>query len=192
MATKPSKKLNINLIPQKGLESTTSGRILLWILSGFRVIVIATEIIVMVAFLSRFWLDAKNTDLSEEMSQKQRVLIASSGFEKEFKYTQNKLRIFSELTSNKLKMAEAFKTITSYLPPDAYLTTISFSDENITISGFSPNERSIQQIIVNLETVDQFKKVALPTIKTSSTDSYLLEFKIVISTTIDQKTQETI
>ena len=60
------KKQQVNLLPEKGFTSTTTGRVLTWILSTFRIIVIVTEIIVMIAFLSRFWLDAQNTDLSEE------------------------------------------------------------------------------------------------------------------------------
>ena len=51
-----ARKEEINLLPQKGFEATTAGRILAWILSTFRIIVIITELLVMVAFLSRFWL----------------------------------------------------------------------------------------------------------------------------------------
>ena len=83
-------KNQINLLPSRGLGSSTAGRVLSWILSTFRIIVIVTEIIVMVAFLSRFWLDAQNTDITEEMTQKQAVLAASLDFERKFKETKEK------------------------------------------------------------------------------------------------------
>ena len=92
-----SKKEEINLLPQKGFASTTAGRILAWILSTFRIIVIVTEIIVMVAFLSRFWLDAQNTDLDEEITQKQALIAASLGFEKRFKQTQSVVPVLMPL-----------------------------------------------------------------------------------------------
>src|SRR3989304_5055627 len=94
------KEEQINLLPEKGFEQTTTGRILTWILSSFRIIVIVTEIIVMIAFLSRFWLDAQNTDLTEELQQKQAVLSASKAFDAEFKDTQKRLKVFTDLTAH--------------------------------------------------------------------------------------------
>jgi hypothetical protein len=117
------KKEEINLLPQRGFESTTTGRILAWVLSSFRIIVIVTEIIVMVAFLSRFWLDAQNTDLTEELDRKQAVLASSLNFEKEFKDTQKRLEIYSDLTSYKLPKATIASTISQLLPPDIFLTS---------------------------------------------------------------------
>ena len=64
----PAKKEpEINLLPQEEFEGSVIGRILKWGLSTFRIIVIIVEMVVMAAFLSRFWLDAKNSDLNEDI-----------------------------------------------------------------------------------------------------------------------------
>ena len=63
------KSSRINLLPQEEFAASTLGRILAWILSTFRILVIMTELIVILAFLSRFWLDARTTDLNEEIKQ---------------------------------------------------------------------------------------------------------------------------
>lgn len=176
------KKEEINLLPQRGFESTTTGRVLAWVLSSFRIIVIVTEIIVMVAFLSRFWLDAQNTDLTEDLERKQAVLSSSLNFEKEFKDTQKRLKIYSDLTSDKLSKATVANTISKLLPPDIFLTIITFNDREIGISGISPNEKSIQQLIVNLNSSDIFESVLLMGIKSDeeNVNSLIFELRVIL------------
>lgn len=176
------KKEEINLLPQRGFESTTTGRVLAWILSSFRIIVIVTEIIVMIAFLSRFWLDAQNTDLTDELKSKQAILASSLRFEREFKETQNRLSIYSDLTSYKLSKASLANTISTLLPPDIFLTSVVFNAENVGISGISPNERSIQQLVVNLNSSDNFEKAQLVEIKSDEEDvnSLLFDLQVIL------------
>lgn len=160
------KESKINLLPREEFLASTAGRILTWVLTTFRIIVIVTEMLVMIAFLSRFWLDARNTDLSENIQQKQAVLASSLDFEKEFKDVQARLQIFSDFTSGKDQLSKSLNSITSLLPPDVILENISFSNQGIEISGLSVSEVSIQQFTVNLKSDNNFKKVALGNIKT--------------------------
>lgn len=172
------KQNQINLLPEANFETTTTGRILSWILSTFRIIVIVTEIIVMIAFLSRFWLDAQNTDLNEKIKHRTDVLTASKDFEKEFKGIQNKLNIFSELTKNEGVYNEALDTLVSYLPPDLYLTATNFQGYSLQIEGSTSNEVSIQQLIVNLTSSEKFSDIGLVDLSTNPRDPYLLNFKL--------------
>lgn len=178
MAAQKQKKSEINLLPQKGFAASTSGRVLLWILSTFRVIVIVTEIIVMIAFLSRFWLDAQNTDLNEEIKQKQAVLSSYTNFEREWKDTQKRLKIFSTLVSDKKEATETFNLIVSYLPSDIFLTSISLVTNEATIEGVSPSERGIQQFLVNLQSAETLNQVELVGIETDK-DTGFLKFKFI-------------
>lgn len=173
-AKKPVTK--INLLPEKGFGSTTTGRILAWILSTFRVIVIVTEIIVMIAFLSRFWLDAQNTDLSEEITQKKAILTNSLSFDKEFKDVQKRLQIYSDYLNNKLSYSNYLEAIKSSQPGDVFLTSISFSEKRLILTGFSPSERSIEQFGVNLNSTDNFKGLKPTEIKSSLTQIGSLQF----------------
>lgn len=172
------KQHQINLLPEANFEITPMGRVLSWILSTFRIIVIVTEIIVMIAFLSRFWLDAQNTDLNDEIKQKTALLSASRDFEKEFENTQKRLQIFSELTKNQGVYADTLNTVVSYLPSDLYLTTTTFEESSLQIEGSSSNEISIQQLIVNLSSSGKFSDVGLIELATDPKDPYLLNFKL--------------
>ncbi len=172
----PAKKeKEVNLLPQEEFEGSTLGRILKWALSTFRIMVIITEMVVMLAFLSRFWLDARSTDLNELITQKQAAIAADADFEKEFKDTQKRLRIFANLTSANKPFAETLKIITSYLPADSFLASVSFNGESFQVKGITQNEISIAQFIANLKASQKFKEVSLVGISSSEgTDGSLI------------------
>jgi Tfp pilus assembly protein PilN len=172
------KKETINLLPEKGFASTTTGRILAWILSTFRIIVIVTEILVMIAFLSRFWLDAQNTDLGEEIDQKKAVLIASKDFETDFRGTQKRLEIYTQLTSAQKRATNTLKKITELLPLDVFLTTVNVEENTWTISGKTPSEKSIQQFLVNLNSIEGVNKTSIDSVGTDEDDPSALLFKL--------------
>ena len=171
------KKEEINLLPQKGFESNTIGRLLAWVLSSFRIIVIVTEIIVMIAFLSRFWLDAQNADLTDDIKNKKAVLEAYQDFEKDYRDTQKRLEIYSTITKG-VPLATLVKSLSDLLPPDIYLYSLGYTGTQINISALSPNEISIQQYMVNISAVDTVKNVTIREIETEKDNPGLIKFTL--------------
>lgn len=175
------KKKQINLLPQEEFAASTKGRILTWFLSTFRIVVVATQVLIMAAFLSRFWLDVTSADLSDEIEQKQRVVEAFREFESDFKNTQKKLRIISNLSEQDSNTTSILNEISSRLPSDIYLTTYSFEENEVKIKGLSPRESSIAQAIVNLQEIEGFDSVKLTQLDTEEGLSSLLVFGITLS-----------
>lgn len=171
------KKEEINLLPQKGFESNTVGRLLAWVLSSFRIIVIVTEIIVMIAFLSRFWLDAQNADLTDEIGNKKAVLESYKDFEKDFRDTQKRLSVYAFITG-KEELASLLKSLSDFLPPDIYLSGFSYSNGQINLVAHSTNEISIQQYLVNINTIDRVENIALTEIETEKDNPGLMKFTL--------------
>ncbi len=172
------KKRQINLLPQEEFAASTLGRVLNWVLTTFRYIVIVTEILVMAAFLSRFWLDAKSTDLNEMIKQRQAVIAAMADFEKEFRLTQDRLKIFAALTSEEIETDEVLEAVSSRLPADVFLTVFSLTSDGVRIQAASPSERSIAQFIANLESSDIFDEISLSQIGSLEEGQDLLSFTL--------------
>lgn len=167
------KKEVINLLPQEEFAASTVGRILTWLLSTFRMIVIATEMVVMAAFLSRFWLDARNTDLNDEIKQKQAVISSYRDIESNFRATQTKLSVMSSLISQQSGGA-IFNLISQNLPADAILTSVSIIGSDIKIAGLGASERSISQFIVNLQAQQSISNVNLNQLSSDKTGNGLI------------------
>lgn len=174
------KKEAINLLPQEEFAASTLGRILAWLLSSFRMIVIATEMVVMGAFLSRFWLDAQNTDLNDAIKQKAAIIATYAQIESNFRATQKKLSIISGI-SQSAKSSSLLSEATNSLPGDVNLTSFSFTSTEIQIKGDAASESSIQQFITNLANKPSFKDIALAQLSTSE-DGTKLTFLLKMET----------
>ena len=130
---KKKKIEEINLLPQEEFQASTIGRVLQWLLSTFRYIVISTEMIVMIAFLSRFWLDARSADLTDAINQKQAVIASYSTFESTFRSTQQKLTIFNSFSQDQTRINPVIADITANVPSDINLTEITIDNEKVEI-----------------------------------------------------------
>ncbi len=170
----------INLLPQKEFEGSTLGRVLRWATGTFRIIVIITEMIVMAAFLSRFWLDAQNSDLTDSIKIRSAQILAQEGLEKRFREIQIKLSIFKALSTIS-KPGDRMEIVTLRTPTDIILSSVSIQDESISIKGIAFSEFAIAQFVSNLKSVASFKKVELGSINSSEDNSGSTVFTIKIT-----------
>lgn len=176
LSKKSKKKTKVNLLPQEEFASSIFGRVLTWALSTFRIIVILVELVVVVAFLSRFWLDARVTDLNDEIKQKQAIIESQKNFEQDFRAVQNGLKIFTELTREE-SMNALIQTTASFLPQDTTLVSFSKSEDGVQIKANALAEGAIAQYIANLKSSDSFQEVILSQVD-SRADSPLISFTL--------------
>jgi Tfp pilus assembly protein PilN len=173
----PKNQKSINLLPQEEFEGSVTGRVLKWTMSTFRYIVIVTEMIVMGAFLSRFWLDAKNADLSDSLKIKTAQIQAQSDFEKSFRDFQSRISILAQLEKNP-KPTVVIGNIVSGLPSDVALSAISYQDSLATLKGVSASEIGVAQFIANLKADKSFKKITLGQITSSQLNQLETVFNV--------------
>lgn len=175
------KKNFINLLPQEEFESSTMGRVLHWLLSTFRYLVIVTEMVVIAAFLSRFYFDSVNADLNDEIKQKQTYIEAYLPFEKNFRAVQAKLSIYNQARQNEGKAQDLVELIVSKMPADLYLEEINLGiDGETLIRGASLSERSIQQLVVNLADDPKITSAQLVQVESRANSAFLI-FNIQIT-----------
>lgn len=130
--------------------------------------------VVIGAFISRFYFDSRVADLNEEISQKQDFIGAYSDFEKEFRLTQQKLSIFSQISDKNNDVAPFMDDVTSRLPNDIALTKLAVvSNAEINIQGASLSESSIGQFISNLRDSKSFKDVSIVDVDSKSTSPFV-------------------
>ena len=175
------KTKQINLIPQDEFESSNLGRILKWALSSFRIMVIITELVVMSAFLSRFWLDAKNSDLNDEINVGKSQVIAYTEAEKEFRSIQKRIAIAKAIYTDP-KINTIISSISGLIPEDVVLTSISDNNGQILIKAASLSERSIAQFLVNLEGSKSLSEVNLSQVSSNTDNSAITIFTISAKT----------
>lgn len=174
------KRREINLLLQRRFEDTPLGRFLNWALSAGRVIVILTELIVIAAFLSRFWLDRTLTDLNEENTALKAQVDAFSSFETEFRQTQERISLYKTLSSSQDKFSLPIREIASLVPADIALTNLSFSEESgsAEIKGRALSEGGLAGFIKALEKSSVIKEIKITDLSLETREQQLITFSL--------------
>lgn len=140
----PAQPVSVNLLDQPEFTSSSLSRLMNWAITYGRYIMIGTEVIVLVAFISRFSLDRKLTDLREEIAQKQIILEANQDFEQEYKHLQETIAKVKVLLTNQEKILTNFYQIAAILPVDVIIESYKTEKNSIdlkliagTTEGFS-------------------------------------------------------
>ncbi len=172
----PAKPVSVNLLGQQDLEHTPWGRIVSWATTYGRYIMITTEIIVLLAFISRFSLDRKLTDLTEEVSQKQAIIEANSSFEKEIKSLQANIATIKKIISTQSGPVEIVSIMETLIPPDVYLTSLELSSSKLSVVAVAGTTQGFSQFLANLQASKQLKNVLLGDISRSPSKGIEFQF----------------
>jgi hypothetical protein len=149
-------KKEISLLPQSQNPRSFGARFFKWITTTGRVAIILTELIVISVFISRFWLDRKNSDLSEISRQKQAIIESVVPFETEFTQLQQRLAYIKNFYANQPEYDQQINSLISSTPQDLFYDKILVSKDektkltSITTSLIAYKEESIVFFITNL------------------------------------------
>lgn len=155
MPKKPA-ALSINLLPDK--ETTFGEKFLNWSLTFGRYIIIGTEIIVLVAFFSRFKLDHDLIDLKDKVTQSKNVLISLKPVEDDVNLLQKRLSEIVAIESQQGNGFVALSDVANFTPQEITYKNISVSGNKVTIIGTAAQTEDISRFTSLLASANLFKK----------------------------------
>ncbi len=161
MAAQPQ----INLFPRKSFNQTFVGRFLQWALTYGRYIIIGTEIVVLLAFVSRFKLDRDLNDLREEIEQKQAIILVNRDFENEIRSIQNHLSQISAIKTDQTFAILLLRHIETITPADVSFEFLSVSNNSMILTAKSTSAEGLTLFINNLKQSPFFADVKVNNLK---------------------------
>lgn len=177
-----SAKKQISLLPDSHRANTFTSRLIDWITSVVRVVIILTEFFVVAAFLSRFWLDRQNSDLSEKIRQQKAILTSTASFEKEYIAFQDRLNVIADLDQHP-NLDGALKSVFKSVSPGIYFTKLSTDPQHelletkISVRAYS--SQAVIDFVTNLILNKNIKKLTVSSIeKTPKTSFYSINLVI--------------
>jgi Tfp pilus assembly protein PilN len=176
----PAKTVSVNLLEKDQSESPI-GRIITWATTYGRYIMITTEIVVLLAFISRFSLDRKLTDLNEAIAQKQAIIQANQPFENDVKKIQSQLATIKSLTTTQGKLVDMLILLKSLMPPDVYMNTIAISADHISADVNAGSTDGFGMFLENLQQTQQFVSVDIASIKKQPQTGIRFQLSITLS-----------
>ena len=157
----PATFASVNLLGQDDFTHSPIGKGVTWATTYGRYIMVGTELVVLLAFISRFSLDRKLTDLKETIAQKQAIIGANLPFENEIRSVQLTTKNVALLLNGQSIGLTALTTIQGLLPPDVSIENMETSKETLKISAISGTVESFSLFLTNLRLNKQFTDVAL-------------------------------
>ncbi|MFA5025199.1 MAG: PilN domain-containing protein [Candidatus Shapirobacteria bacterium] len=172
----PSTK-EISLLPNEENSNSLMARFFRWVTTVGRVVIIFTEFIVIGAFLSRFWLDRKNADLSEILRQQKAILTSTKEFENDYNSLQQRLLYIKNFYQSEPKYISILNSFIQSLPNGIYLQSINLnrdaktSQVSATVKLYSYQEDSIGNLIANIKLNPDIANVDVQRIEKKTKDS---------------------
>jgi Tfp pilus assembly protein PilN len=178
--------LKINLLSKDTIAQTAEARIVNWALTYGRYIMIGTEIVVLLAFISRFSLDRKRTDLREEIQQKQAILQANLPFENDIRKTQESLAKLKTLLADQKLPVNLVTTMSTLLPADVFYKELDITKDKLQVQAVAGTSEGFSQFLANLLAARQLTNIEISDISKSSTTGITFTFN---ATTVTPKTK---
>lgn len=160
MAGKQVRFPQINFLPRDPFYETPIGKVSLWALRVGRYIIIFTEIVVIISFVSRFKLDRDLTDLNSSIAQKTTVVQSFEDTEKQMRLIQKKSEESTKLLALNDNLA-AFNLLVAKIPSDIRLTRIGYTPDALQINGIAQNSTGFAVFLSSLQRESTFKEISI-------------------------------
>lgn len=171
-------KSTIEFVPQEEWEKTSFGKFLKWVLTVGRYIIIVTELVVVVAFLSRFKLDRDLTDLNEKIKQQQAIINASSQFEKKFRFLQKRLSTIEGLRRTQLETGQVLTELANLIPINVSLSNFVVAGKEVSLIATALSEEGLATFLKNLKNSPKFDKLTISSLKSETKTGLGINFEL--------------
>ena len=179
-------KKELSLLPDSENPRSFGAKLLKWLTSTGRVTIIVTEFVVVSVFISRFWLDRKNSDLGEIVRQRQAILETTSQFESEFTNLQKRLSYIKTFYQNQPDYSYQLNSLVSSTPQDLFFQNITISPDekaketSVKTTLIAYKEESIVSFITNLMLNPDLSLVNIDRIeKKEKSNQYFITLNII-------------
>jgi Tfp pilus assembly protein PilN len=173
-AAQPTTK--INLLAQDEFSNSIIGKFLLWALSIGRYIVVFTELIVIISFLSRFKLDRDLTDLNEEINRQKAIILSYGDLEENIRFIQTQIEA-AEKVDNLIKPHEVLTILEKTMPPDIKLSKLQIGEEEFQLAGTALSATGLNSFVTALTTQPNITEVTMGSIS-SKDEGVTIEFQL--------------
>ncbi len=203
MATIKSKGSNkalaitINLLPSEHRKKQTdltwvTDRRIVWPTVLFIVSVVAALFIYAYTLESLSSLNAELQSVRASVERERPLLLKISELEKNQSVINSKINALKSIQINKKRWVVLFENISSVLPPNMWLISLSqVSEFNLEMKGTTFDFSEVAEYMVKLEKQSSVEKVSLVTISTTKVDgdeAYSFTLKVVLKRDFGEET----
>ncbi len=164
----PKLGIHLNLLKPQSNPEKIFVKLVRWLLSTGRYIFIFVEGVVLLAFISRFKLDADIASKKEAIDQQIPYIESLKSYEVTIRQTQLKLSTIDTIKSSSPNFADILKRIANQTPGSVKVISINFQKEaslvKIQLNGQSQNNNDLSVFTSGLKQDQNFSDVNITSI----------------------------
>ncbi len=161
--------LDVNLMPKDPFFETAIGRSLKWTVSVGRYIVIFTQLVVILSFLTRFILDRQVTDLNVTINQQKMAIESYEDLEKRFLFVQAQITDVKQL-QQEANLIEIFPLLNETIPTNVILDSLTIKPEEVTFAGIALSQTAFDILVRNVQLSPYFEDATIGDIESRGED----------------------
>jgi Tfp pilus assembly protein PilN len=174
-------KRSINLLPRDAFESSTLGVVLEWSLVFGKWAVILTQLVVMGAFLYRFTLDRKLTDLRKEIASNVAIIKSYEQVERDYTLLQKQVATAKTTLATQAILAKTVEGLAGITPNEIWFERINITPDNLSMTAYAASLPSFGQFLTAVQTNPLFNGVRIGKIESSASRGAQMQFDISMS-----------
>lgn len=171
----------INLLPHK--EPTFAEKFFSWVLTFGRVIIIGTEIIVLLAFVSRFKFDRDLIDLHDKIKQEEAIVKSLLGIETTSRSLQKRLSEISSINQGSQGVITVLLEVPTLVPTNVFLDGFTIQEKNLKIEARTLSGVGMSSFIKRLRTNGHISDISLDRVTRDETLGGQIKFTVTATLT---------
>lgn len=165
----PGITLKLDLLKPQGVPEKIYVRVTKWLLSTGRYIIVFVELLVLIAFISRFKFDADLESTKEAIDQQIPFIESQQADEILIRKTQQQLSVIKDFRLNSADFPTILKKIADQTPSGITITNINLERStgtiNIKIAGKAKSNNDVNIFILGLTDDHNFNSVNLSSVE---------------------------
>lgn len=174
----PSSEINFSPNAKEKGPASTRDQVFQWVIKNGKRIVIFTQAVVLIVFISRFKFDNDVRNITREVEKNQVIVEDLSSIEEQYLDNQRKLGLVKPIIERQIDWKDRLDDFNGKIPNDLTLENFKFSEKSIELSARTKSPQSFQ-VFISLLSQDQSVQSAV--LKSSSYDNETNEFKFIIN-----------
>lgn len=142
-----------------------------WALNVGRVIIIVTETVALLAFLSRFALDKQIIDLHEKIKQEQAIVQLLKHNEDTYRNLQDRLTLIQTLDKQSQAETKRFFSFLNLVPANVQINQIAFAENSIQFEVNAQSTATLSTFIDNLKKNSSVAAISIDRIDNKVSDA---------------------
>lgn len=169
---------SIDLLAREDFAQRSIGRLLLWILTVGRYIVIFTELIVIAGFVTRVILDRNLSHVNEDLFEQKAILSSYQPVEERLRRIDQQFASYDRIQSGRLDASQLIADLTQITPADLRYEFLDISPESVEIRAVALSPGGFAVYITKLQAYPAFTDLLLESIQTGGPQDPSLKFSL--------------